>query len=212
LSVLVNYTWAHCISEGDAASEIGGGYQNPTSRRAERGNCVVDIRHLFNASVVAITPGFQSMGWMGAILRNWQTSAIITKRSGFWFSAASGRDNSLTGINADRPDVIADSHVENQSLDRWFNTAAFRANATGTFGNSGRNNLEGPGAFTFDVALLRRFSMTERFKLETRAEAFNVLNHPVFNNPRNSIIDANFGRILSSNDPRIMQFAMKVIF
>lgn len=211
-SILANYTWAHCISEGDAASEIGGGYQNPANRSAERGNCVVDVRHLFNTSIVAVSPRVQGGGWLGPIISNWQTSAILTKRSGYWFSIGSGRDNSLTGLNADRPDVIADSHLAEPSLDRWFNTAAFRANATGTFGNSGRNNIEGPGAFTFDLALLRRFSLTERYKLETRAEAFNVLNHPVFNNPRNNITDGNFGRILTSNDPRIIQFALKVIF
>src|SRR5256885_16324709 len=43
-SMLLNYTWAHCISDGDASSEIGGGYQNPKSRRDERGNCVVDVQ------------------------------------------------------------------------------------------------------------------------------------------------------------------------
>ena len=59
---------------------------------------------------------------------------------------------------------------------------------------------------------MRRFPITERQHVEARAEAFNVLNHPVFNNPRSSLTDSNLGRILSSNDPRIMQFALKYIF
>jgi Carboxypeptidase regulatory-like domain len=210
-SMLLNYTWSHCISDGDAASEIGGGYQNPNYRTGDRGNCVVDIRQIFNASVVALSPRF-SGSWTQRIFGNWESSAIVTKRTGFWFNTGAGRDNSLTGIGADRPDVIGDSHVSNPSLDQWFNPAAFRSNALGAFGNSGRNNLQGPGAFTFDMALLRRFSITERHRVEARAEAFNILNHPVFNNPRSSLTDANIGRILSANDPRIFQFALKYIF
>jgi len=209
--MLLNYTWSHCLSDGDASSEIGGGYQNPNNRRAERGNCVVDVRQIFNGSFVALTPRFADP-WTRRLFSNWETSAIVGKRSGFWFNTGTGRDNSLTGINADRPDLIADFHVSNPSLNQWFNGSAFRANALGTFGNSGRNNLQGPGALTLDIAVIRRFSITERHRLEARAEAFNILNHPVFNNPRSSLTDSNLGRILGANDPRIIQFALKYIF
>ena len=211
-SILANYTWSHCLSEGDANSEIAGlSYQNPNNRGLDRGNCVVDVRHLFNASMLAESPKFAGR-WANRILGNWQLSTIMTKRSGLWFSPASGRDNSLTGLNLDRPDVIGNPNGAQRSLNQWFNPAAFRANATGTFGNAGRNILEGPGGFTFDTALIRRLSLFERHKVEIRAEAFNLLNHPVFQNPRNSIIDANVGRILGSNDPRILQFALKYAF
>ncbi len=210
-SMLLNYTWAHCISDGDASSEIGGGYQNPNSRRDERGNCVVDVRRIFNGSFIALTPRLANP-WTRRLFSDWEASAIVTKRSGFWFNTGTGRDNSLIGVNADRPDAIADSHVSHPSLSQWFNTAAFRANALGTFGNAGRNNLQGPGALTFDMAVMRRFSITERHRVEARAEAFNILNHPVFGNPRTSLTDSNLGRILGANDPRIMQFALKYIF
>jgi Carboxypeptidase regulatory-like domain len=210
-SMLLNYTWSHCISDGDAASEIGGGYQNPNLRAAERGNCVVDIRQIFNASMVAVSPRMGGR-WTRRVLGDWEVSSILSKRTGFWFNTTSGRDNSLTGINADRPDVIADSHLSEPSLAAWFNTAAFRSNATATFGNSGRNNLEGPGGFTLDAAVMRKFAITERHGLQLRAEAFNVLNHPVFSNPRTSLTDSNLGRILGANDPRIMQFALKYVF
>jgi hypothetical protein len=146
------------------------------------------------------------------LLSNWELSAIITKRSGLWFHVLAGRDNSLTAINADRPDVVGDPAVANPSPSQWFNPAVFQLAPVGTFGNSGRNNLEGPGGFTFDVALMRYFNITERHRLQVRAEAFNVLNHPVYNNPRNSMADINIGRILTANDPRIMQFALKYVF
>ncbi len=210
-SVLANYTWSHCISDGDVQSEITGGYQNPNNRAAERGNCSFDIRRIFNASVVALTPVFVNP-FVNKVAGGWELSTIITDRSGFWFTPGSGRDNSLTGIGADRPNVVGDSHVSNRSVDRWFNPAAFVANGPGQFGNAGRNSLEGPSAFNIDAALMRNFHLREFARLEFRAEAFNVLNHTSFGNPRSGLTDSNFGRILSANSPRIMQFALKIVF
>ena len=210
-SILANYTWSHCLSDGDGDSGIGGGYQDPSNRHGEYGNCSNDVRHLFNASILAQSPKF-SGAWTNRILGNWEMSGIITKRSGLWFNVVSGRDNSLTAINVDRPNVVADPHVANPSPAQWFNPAAFQLNALGTFGNSGRNNLQGPGGFTFDLALMRHFSITEHHRIQFRAEAFNLLNHPVYNNPRSSLADVNIGRILTANEPRIMQFALKYFF
>lgn len=210
-SILANYTWSHCLSDGDGDPGIGGSYQNPNDRRAEYGNCANDVRHLFNASILAVSPKFSGR-WTNRIFGDWQASGIVTKRSGLWFNVAAGRDNSLTALNVDRPNVIGDPHVDNPSPGRWFNPAAFTLSPLGTFGNSGRNNLEGPGGFTFDLALMRHFAITERHRLQVRAEAFNVLNHPVFNNPRASLADVNIGRILTANEPRIMQFALKYVF
>jgi hypothetical protein len=211
-SALLNYTWSHCISDFDAASEMAGPfYQNPNNRAGDRASCVVDIRQIFNASIIGVSPNFRNT-LTRYVLGGWEASGIISKRTGFWFNAGAGLDNSLSGVGADRPDLIGDVHVVNPSLTQWFNTAVFKANATGTFGNSGRNNLQGPGAFTFDAALMRRFKLTERHAVEFRAEAFNILNHPVFNNPSATLTSSNFGKILGANDPRIMQFALKYSF
>jgi hypothetical protein len=85
--------------------------------------------------------------------------------------------------------------------------------ATGTFGNAGTYVIPGPGAFTFDAMLTRKFSIREHQNLEVRFEAFNVLNHPVFNSPGTTLTaTSGFGKILSANDPRILQFAMKYVF
>jgi hypothetical protein len=210
-SVLVNYTWSHCISDGDVQSEITGGYQNPLNRAAERGNCVVDVRHLFNSSLVALSPTFTN-SFAQKILGDWELSVIATKRSGLWFTPLAGTDNSLSGVGADRLRVVGDSHVTDPSINAWFNTSAYLPNATGTFGNAGRNSLEGPGAFNMDAALIRKIRIWEATNLQIRVEAFNILNHPTFANPRGTITDSNFGRILTANDPRIMQFAMKYVF
>jgi hypothetical protein len=210
-SVLANYTWGHCISDGDGDADIAGSYENPNNRSAERGNCASDVRQIFNMSFVAQSPHFSNR-LSQRLFGNWELSGILTKRTGFWFSVLTGTDRSLTGIGVDRPNVIGDPNVSNPSLNQWFNASAFQANALGTFGNSGRDNLQGPGALTLDTALIRRFAIREHQALEARAEAFNIMNHPTFNNPRNTLTDSNIGRILTANDPRIFQFALKYAF
>ena len=106
--MLLNYTWSHCISDGDASSEIGGGYQDPNDRqrraRQLRCRCAADFQWLFRRS----DSKFASP-WTRRLFGKWETSAIVTKRTGFWFNTGTGRDKSLTGVSADRPDVIADS-------------------------------------------------------------------------------------------------------
>jgi hypothetical protein len=211
-SVLANYTWSHCISDGDVASEISGaGYQNPYDRRASRGNCYTDERQIFNLSMVAETPHFHG-GLVGAIASNWELSTIVTKHTGLWFSPTTGVDSSLTGVGADRPNVVAQTSVASPTIAAWFNKAAFVQNAPGTYGNAGRDSLEGPGGLGMDMALMRRIPIHESQRVEVRAEAFNVMNHPTFQNPTSTLSSSTFGRILTANDPRIFQFALKYIF
>ena len=94
----------------------------------------------------------------------------------------------------------------------WFNTAAFVQNAPGTYGNAGRNSIQGPGSFNMDMSLMRHIVVRERQYFEIRAEAFNVLNHANFQNPGTTQSSQNFGRVLAANDPRILQFAVKFVF
>lgn len=210
-SVLLNYTWSHCISEGDVQSELTGGYQDPYNRAGSRGNCNTDERQIFNSSLVADAPHFHgNLGWK--LLADWEVSAILTAHTGLPFSPSTGADRSLTGVGADRPNLVANSHFDNRTLAKWFNTAAFTPNAPGSYGDAGRDSLTGPGGFDMDLALMRRIFVRESQYIEARAEAFNALNHPTFLNPRSSLTDPNFGRILSANDPRILQFALKYVF
>jgi hypothetical protein len=211
-SVLVNYTWSHCISEGDFNSELSGvAYQNPYDRNASRGNCVIDLRQIFNFSGVFTSPRFGN-AVLNKVLGNWELSTIFRRKTGLWFSPGSGKDSSLSGVGADRPDVIGDTHLAKPSINEWFNTAAFAQNAPGTFGNAGRNSLVGPASTTFDSALMRRFPMTERVNVTFRFEAFNLLNHASFGNPSGTLNSSTFGRILGAADPRILQFALKLAF
>ena len=210
--LLTNYTYSHCISEGDFQGDLGGGVvQNQNNVNADRGNCAFDLRHIFNLSFVATSPVFANR-WTNRLLGNWQLAPIVSAHSGTWFSPQTGLDNSLTGIGLDRPNMVGNPYVRNTSTLQWLNPAAFVPNAVGTFGNAGAMSLQGPGYFNIDVALSRYFNIAERHRLEVRFEAFNVMNHANFGMPDNNLQDSTFGVIQSDVSPRILQFALKYSF
>jgi hypothetical protein len=186
-------------------------YQDASNRRAEWGNCAQDRRHIFNLSVVAQSPRFASK-WIQQLAGNWQVSGIFNYQSGAWLSVTDGTDVSLTGLGADRPNVTGDWNLSNPSITRWFNTSVFTKQAAGTFGNAGKNVVLGPSGWNLDTGIWRTFPIRERVKLDTRFEAFNVLNHTRFNVPVVALNAGNFGQITSARDPRILQVAMKLTF
>jgi hypothetical protein len=165
---------------------------------------------------------------MRAIVGNWQTSGIVNYNSGTYFSATSGSDNALVGVNAtagisnERPNQILPSpYCPDRGKDCWVNPAAFKAASAGTFGNLGNNNIQGPGYFDIDVALSRMFSITERHRIEIRGEAFNLQNRVNFNppttitypnSPTAALTNTTFGKLVSDVSPRILQFAVKYVF
>ena len=210
-SALANYTWSHCLNHGEKDQDITNQYQNPADRDAEWGNCSLDRRHLFNLSMVARTPRFGSK-WLRALAGNWGLSQIFTYRSGSPLTITSGADNSLTAAGMDRPNVIADPHVDAPTINRWFNVSAFQANSAGTYGNAGRGILFGPSAWNFDFALWRIVPIREGVSTDLRFEAFNLFNHARFGDPATNIRSGTFGRITTAADPRILQLAFKVTF
>jgi hypothetical protein len=103
----------------------------------------------------------------------------------------------------------------------YLNPAAFQcagSNAacttfSGQFGNLGRNAIYGPGQRNFDIAVSRRFSVTERVKVEIRSDFFNVFNHANWNSPGTSLSSgATFGQVTTFGSPRFIQMAMKLYF
>jgi hypothetical protein len=210
-TVNANYTYSHCISDGESGQDISISYQDPNNRRASRGNCAADRRQLFNSSVVVNTPKL-GRPWLVKITGNWQLSGIFKAQAGGYSTVLSGRDNTLIGINLDRPNLVGDPTVSSPTIDKWFNAAAFEQNAAGAFGNVGRFTLLGPGNWNLDMALTRGFYVKERHRIDIRAEAFNVFNHTRFNNPNTTLTSTTFGKITTSMDPRIMQFALKYTF
>jgi outer membrane receptor protein involved in Fe transport len=146
------------------------------------------------------------------VFGGWRLAGIVGFGSGEPYSVTF--NSTMTGWPSNRADILGDPHLEDRSLDRWFNAAAFAVPAPFTYGNSARNLLFGPGYFNWDTAVFKNTLLTERLNLEFRAEFFNVLNHPSFNPPAANIsVPAQVGRITSTfNTPRDIQFGLRLSF
>jgi hypothetical protein len=98
-------------------------------------------------------------------------------------------------------------------VDQWFDVSAFQPVPSGTFGNSGRNILRGPGLFNVDTALHRRFGIGSNRSIEVRWEVFNVFNADQFGLPDSNMSNSTRGTISRlAGDPRVMQFAFRLSF
>ncbi len=220
-----NYSLSHCVSSWDFAGELAGTlYQNPLNRaEGERGNCGYDHRQSFIATLVATSPGF-GPGFAHKLTGGWQISPIVSFATGNPIQLTDGgKDISLSGQGQDRPEVILPTQVYSVAPSDppyWFNPSAFMcagSNAactvsSGLFGNLGRNAVYGPGQISWDMAVTRRFPLSERWKLDLRADFFNILNHANWNNPTTSITSGSFGEVTSFGGPRIIQMALKLYF
>ena len=122
-----------------------------------------------------------------------------------------------TGIAAvvgvvDRPNVIGNPNLSDPGPARWFNTGAFVMPPFGTFGNAGRNIVEGPGFSSVDVSAIKNTLLREGLNVQFRAEIFNLLDRPNFKLPDHALASPSFGSILSAGTPRRVQFGLKLIF
>jgi hypothetical protein len=187
-------------------------YTNPYDLGFDRALADYDIRHELTASFVWQMPGYQSLGSiLHHVLGNWSLNGILTLRSGFPYTTYSGIPNSLTGGEAfwlERADIIGDPNLSgNRSrgaqVAEWFNTSAFTYNTLGTYGNSPRNFLIGPGSVNFDFAAVKSFPLKrESQRIDFRAEFFNLFNRSNFSNPDTTVLDSTFGQILTAGSPR----------
>lgn len=220
LTFNANYTWSKSIDEavsgGNAFATVDqGGAQNPFNRRADRALSDFDIRHRLAASFLYEIP-FRDRGGWSRLYGGWELGGLVTAETGSPFTVVSGRDNSLTAVGFDRPDLIGDPRLEagsrQESIQRYFNTEVFMRNADGQFGNAGRNILTGPSRFMLDTSLTKRFAISEHHSLQLRGDAFNILNRPNFSDPVASLASSNFGQITSAGAGRILQVSLKYSF
>ena len=214
-SILSSYTWSRLL---DNASSDGDRPDNPFDLDANWGPSDFDIEHRFVASFIWQLPGLGGRsGWMRHVLGGWQTNGIVTLESGAPFSIVSGRDNSQSGVNRDRADLVGDPDLDTgrprgELVARYFNTDAFRVNSPGTFGNTARNMLRGPGFANIDFGLMKTVQLLEGHTVQFRTEVFNLLNRVNLGNPINNVSAPNFGQIISAGSPRVIQLALKYSF
>lgn len=224
LSLLGAYTFGKSIdnASGVFASTGDPNYpQNSFNLAAERGRSGFDVRHRFSLSYSYDLPfGKNLNGAAKALLAGWQTFGVITLQTGRPFTVAllPEFDNSNTGISNlgflgnDRPNLIGQARLDNPTPDRWFNTGAFVFPRFGSFGNAGRNILDGPGYQNVNFSLVKNTALKERATLQFRTEFFNLFNHPNFGLPDNFLGSPSFGRVFSADSPRRIQFGLKLLF
>ncbi len=237
LSTSANYTWSHCIGDltlGNSTGNAGGGYTIPNNRRFDRANCQSveiggvfssDRRQIFNWTTVYETPRFanRTTRLLGS---GWKFSGIYRAMSAPWVTIFMSSDVALTGAanTGQRPNTNGGASLcPNPGPTCWINPAAFSAPAPGTFGNVGRDSIQAPAFWQFDMAASRVFTVREGYTLELRGEAFNLSNtRRAGISPPSLAAGASglnltygtpgFGTITSSLDPRIMQLALKFVF
>ena len=198
--------------------------QNPFNLNAEHGPSIFDARHRFVFSGSYALPGpHSSRGAMKAALDGWQLNVIANLNSGTPFTvydsanvALQGSSPEITGFYSSRPDLIANPNAGPHTPDSWVSRAAFRrlnpVTQAGQFGSEGRNAIRGPGTGNADLSLLKSFALRENWRLQFRAECFNVVNHANFGLPENDLASPNFGRVLEAGSPRVFQFGLKLVY
>src|SRR5262249_372633 len=189
-------------------------------KRVEKDVSTGNIPHIFASGFVYEMPfgrgrSHSLSGWADALGGGWRVAGIIRLQSGSPIAITQATNlNAFAGYGIQRPNRVADPSLPSgqRTNARYFNTAAFTQAPQFTIGNSSRNPVSGPGYRVADVMLGKTFVITERFRTEFRAEAFNVTNTPPLGNPNGSFGSAAFGSITTALDPRVFEFVLKLQF
>lgn len=237
LAFVASYTYSKSIDTVSSARENGGAptrEQDSFCLKCDRGLSNFDIRNRFVASFtyeLPFGPGHTYMhdvsGALAKLAGGWQVGGIVTLQGGQPFTPQYPGGSAT--IRFPRPSQDGNGNLPAGQRDpaQWFNTAVYFAPAPilpgsseAAPGNSGRNSLIGPGYKDVDFTLQKDTAINERYKLQFRAELFNLFNHPNFNlpdrvfvpGPTGRNVNPNFGQITSARLPRVVQFGLKFTF
>jgi hypothetical protein len=189
-------------------------------RGRERDYSAGDMPHVFVSSVVwDLSMGSgrarHAHGVLGAIVNDWNVSALVTLQSGMPVPVTqTTNNNAFAGFGTQRPNVVGDPTLpaDQRTPTQWFNTAALVPAGPFTLGTASRNPVRGPSYRSVDFALVRRVPIGGARGIELRGEIFNLLNTPNFANPNAQAGASNFGTITTAFDPRVAQLAVKFLF
>jgi len=194
LNFEANYTWSHEI---DDLVNVFGGWSDPLNPNVDRGSGDWDVRHNLTGSVVYSLPDLKgSSSLLRGILGGWQASSILQTRSGLpeniqlisGFFGLPMRPNFVSGQKTTLSSASWPNG--NYNLNAFTVPAGYNGAWGSNLGDVGRNALRAPGFFQWDLSGMKNFPITERIKLQFRADLFNLLNHPNFTNPDGGICTA----------------------
>lgn len=234
LQALASYTFAKSL---DTVSEESiDNFQAPASRydpSQDRGPSSFDVRHTFTGAISYELPSPAS-GMGRTLIHGFALDSFLRSRSARPINILTGRDALGLGYTTvTRPDLVLGVPLylvdSNAPGGQRLNPSAFNGAAPTAAlrqGTLGRNVLRGFGATQLDISLRRQFQLSERINLQVRADAFNLLNHPNFDNPVSILTDPNFGRatqmlgtglgglsaLYQVGGPRSIQLALKILF
>lgn len=217
-SFLASYTVSKSI---DSQSRLGATeHQDSRNLDADRGLSAFDVRQNFTLSYTFELPFGRGKHFLGnasratgLLVNGWEVNGITTFLAGIPFNpTAPPSGANVGGFTALRANRLGSGFLSRRTPEKWFDTSAFALPPFGTFGNSGRDVLIGPGTSNFDFSLFKNTRLGERLTVQFRTEFFDLFNRPNFNLPVDDITNPNFGKILSARDPREIQFALKFIF
>ncbi len=233
----ISYTYSKSIDNGSGTYGLDGGGlgSNPLNLNTDRGLSNFNRTNNFRVSGIYSLPS-RVKGFVGQVVNGWQVTGVFTYLSGAPANPTSAPNRVFTGSgqNAGRPNAVAGCDLNSgfqQLHGLWFNPNCFSLQAIGTFGDAGRDTIIGPNLWDLDNSLIKDWRVTkisEQFTVQFRAEAFNILNHPSFQNPATAMFAGNpgpgaqapgvalnpsAGRITATNSqPRQIQLALKITF
>ena len=213
-SVRLAYTLSEARDQApEHLSASSGRPQDTNNIKAWEGPSDFDVRHRLVGNFVAELPfgrgkPYLQDGALAHLFGGWMVSGIYTARTGRPFTVTQGGLEGATWMPNLTGDPAGDGTVDN-----WFNKNAFTIVPAGVFGNTPRNSLRGPGFVTFDLALQRRVTVSDRLAASLRWDVFNVFDRANFGNPNANVRGSNAGTISSlAGDARLMQFSVRVHF
>ena len=220
------YTWGKTLGNGDDNARFFTSIfptpWNDLSRA--KGPANFDRTHRLTVVLNQDLPSKFTGGAGKFLLNNWSLNAFFVAQTGTpitVFNRDSGQGLGgiatdpaapfFANVNSSVPLVTTGNLKDN--LRTYINPAAFTRAPRGTYGNSGRGMLRGPGQSTVDFSVFKDFKFAERFNMQFRTEMFNVLNKANFGNPGNNIDNAGYGQITGTSvNARLVQMALKLTF
>ena len=213
VNLSIAYTYGKALNNFDTETSD---LRVPFDASLDKGNASFDRRHVFAMSYVYALPFFEKSNSLARhFLGGWQLSGIVTLQTGQFVSISGGSRATTSPSNGfgTNVDLVGDWRdvPGGQNPTRWINPAAF-APRVGLIGNVPRNLIEMPSTQNFNLSLMKKVQLTERFRLQLRGEVFNLFNHPNFRTLVTNLSASNFGALTQTDDPRVFQFGVKVLF
>jgi hypothetical protein len=215
LSITTAYTFSKALNFADDNSGLG----IPINFIMNYGRAGFDRTHMYVQSFLYQLPfgighKWLSSGWAGKLIGGWQVSGALSAYSGTPMTFSYSTTSLNTPGNSQRANINGNpNRLYNIGAgQKWFDTSVFSIPAAATFGNAGRNTFSGPSFVNLDMSLFKRFQFTERWKMELRAEAFNLPNNPHFNNPNSALDSTQFGEVRGAFGERQVQLGFRIIF